>query len=94
MQAVVATAHVGAGEGRAGRQAADFSGTPLRALPGNELPARGERPRLLTRQPRATKENESFFSSVPDSSLEELIYSCVCSLKDIIYWLIVVITKC
>lgn len=56
--------------------------------------ARGERSRLLTRQPRATKENESFFSSMPDSSLEELIYSCVSSLKDIIYWLIVVITKC
>ncbi|EDM05300.1 rCG34072 [Rattus norvegicus] len=66
-----------------------------RVLPGNELPGpKVSFPRLLTRQPRGTKEHRYFFSSLPDSSLEELIYSSVCSLKDIIYWLIVVITKC
>lgn len=63
-------------------------------LPVMSSRGRGELPPLLTRQPRGTKGNGSFFSSVPDSSLEELIYSSVCSLKDIIYWLIVVITKC
>lgn len=65
------------------------------ALPGNELPGpKVSFPRLLTPQPRGTKEHRYFFSSLPDSSLEELIYSSIRSLKDIIYWLIVVITKC
>lgn len=74
---------------------ADSPGTPRRVLPGNELPGPEVSFPCCSHGSRvAPKETGPFFSSAPDSSLEELIYSSVCSLKDIIYWLIVVITKC